>query len=228
MVGAEVIATILQIDRAMILPREFSIRSRWPVMRIPLKSLFLERMPRRWQRLLHRSLSGRILCGAPIAHRFIRHDRGATAVEFALVLVPFLTLLFMTMETGVVFLAQQSLETAAADAGRLVMTGQAQSLNADTFKAKICSKGYALFKCNNIYVDVKSYGSSFSSIDNAVQYDPGGNPKTQFSPGNAGDVAVVRLMYQWPIVLPLTQTYLADSGSTNRLLVATTAFRNEP
>ncbi|MEZ5786367.1 MAG: TadE/TadG family type IV pilus assembly protein [Xanthobacteraceae bacterium] len=183
---------------------------------------------RRWRPLFHASLSGRFLCGEAVAGRFIRHEKGATAVEFALILLPFLTLLFMTMETGLVFLAQQSLETAVADAGRLVMTGQAKSLTADTFKSKVCSKGYALFNCNNIYVDVKNYGSSFSSINNTVQYDSSGNPKTQFSPGNAGEVAVVRLMYHWPINMPLTQPYLADSGSNKRLLVATAAFRNEP
>lgn len=196
-------------------------------MRIPMKSLFLEQAQRCWRKLHHRSSNSGVR-GEPITRHFIRHDRGSAAVEFALVLVPFLALLFMTMETAVVFLAQQSLETAAAEAGRLVLTGQAQSLNANTFKEKICARGYTLFDCNAIYVDVKSYGSSFSSINNTIQYDGSGNPKTQFSPGNPGDVAVVRLMYQWPIILPLTQPYLADSGSTKRLLVATAAFRNEP
>lgn len=197
-------------------------------MRSAMKSLLLDCMPHRWRPLFPASLSGRVFCGKSVARRFIHHERGATAVEFALVLLPFLTLLFMTMETGVVFLAQQSLETAAADAGRLVMTGQVQSLSAGAFKAKVCEKNYAMFDCNKIYVDVKSYGSSFSSINNTIQYDSSGNPQTQFSPGNAGDVAVVRLIYQWPIISPLAQPYLADSGSTKRLLVATAAFRNEP
>lgn len=205
-----------------------------------ITSLFPERRPRRWLMSLRCFLDGRRRSAqtAPkasaraalstIPGRFARNDKGATAVEFALILVPFLTLLFMTMETGVVFLAQQSLETAAADAGRLVMTGQAQSLSAAAFKSKICAKNYAMFDCNKIYVDVKSYGSSFSSINKALQLDANGNPTTQFSPGNPGNVAVVRLMYQWPIISPLAQPYLADTGSTKRLLVATAAFRNEP
>lgn len=195
---------------------------------IRVKSWFLARALDYWRKSLQPHLSTGGSCRERSVRRFVGHDRGAVAVEFALVLVPFLGLLFITMETGTVFFAQQSLETAAADAGRLVMTGQAKSLDADAFKTKICSKSYILFNCNDLFIDVRSYGSSFSSIDNTIQYDSSGKPKTQFSPGNAEEVAVVRLMYQWPINMPLTQTYLANSGSTKRLLVATAAFRNEP
>lgn len=162
--------------------------------------------------------------------RFARNERGATAVEFALIALPFLALTFMTIETAVVFLAQETLETAASEAGRQVMTGQAQSqsLNAATFKAKICGQNYVLIDCaNGLYVDVRTY-ASFGAINTGVQLDGGGNPVTAFQPGAAGDIVVVRLMYQWPIVTPLAQPYLADTNSTKRLLVATAAFRNEP
>jgi Flp pilus assembly protein TadG len=167
-------------------------------------------------------------CTPRWARRFVRHEKGATAVEFGMVLLPFLSLMFMTMETALVFFAQQSLETAAADAGRLVMTGQTQNVDAATFKANICAKNYTLFDCaNGLYVDVKTY-TSFGTISSTIQYDAQGNPLTQYQPGKAGDIEVVRLMYKWPIITPLSQTYLANSGSDKRLLVATAAFKNEP
>lgn len=203
-------------------------------MRNPMKNLLPQRMPCLWRGLL-RGVTKRIpskrnwlfSCGM-MTRRFLRHNQGAAAVEFAFVALPFLALLFMIIEVALVFLAQGSLEIAAADAGRLVLTGQAQSLDASTFKEKICARQYAMFDCNALYVDVKSYGSEFSKIDNTIQYDSGGHPKTEFSPGKVEEVAVVRLLYYWPIILPLNQPYLADSGSTNRLLVATAVFRNEP
>lgn len=165
-----------------------------------------------------------------LMRRFARHQRGATAVEFGLVLLPFLTLLFMTIETAMVFLAQQSLETAVADAGRQILTGQAQSqgLNAAGFKSAVCAKNYMLFDCaNGLYVDVKKY-ANFAGISNGVQYDGSGNPVTQYQPGGGGDIVVARLLYNWPISSPLAQTYLANASSTKRWLVATAAFRNEP
>jgi Flp pilus assembly protein TadG len=161
--------------------------------------------------------------------RFAKRQDGAVAVEFALVMLPFLLLMFIIMETALVFFAGQTLETAVADSARLIKTGQAQnsSLTQATFKTAVCARVYALFDCSSgMYVDVQTY-SDFSSISTTVTYDSSGNPVTTYSPGSSGDIVVVRLIYKWPIAIPMVQTWLANSGSS-RLLVATAAFRNEP
>jgi hypothetical protein len=51
--------------------------------------------------------------------------------------------------------------------------------------------------------------------------------KVSYSPGGVGDIEVVTLYYAWPIYVSLLGNNLADMGS-NRLLVATAVFRNEP
>src|SRR5437660_8844402 len=102
--------------------------------------------------------------------RFLRRQDGAVAVEFALVLLPFLALMFAIMETALVFFAGQTLETAVADSARLIMTGQAQSQSFDAahFKTSVCSKIGGLFDCaGGLYVHVKTY-SSFGSVDNSA------------------------------------------------------------
>jgi Flp pilus assembly protein TadG len=165
-----------------------------------------------------------------LARRFVRNKKGATAVEFGLVVLPFFLILFMIIETAIVFFAGQTLETAVADSARLILTGQAQTAKFDAaaFKNSVCGKVYGLFDCaSSMYVDVKTY-NSFSSINNTIQYDADGKPQTSYSPGNPGDIVVVRLIYQWPIIVPMVQTWLANSGGNTRLLVATAAFRNEP
>ncbi len=167
----------------------------------------------------------------PLVGRFVRHDDGAAAVEFALILLPFLTIIFMIIETAIVFFAQQALETAVANSARLVMTGQAQTsgLTATSFKTSVCSQIIALFDCaNKMNVDIQTY-TSFGVIDTSVKFDASGNPITNYAPGKAGDIVVVRLLYPWPIVVPLVRTFLSDSPTAStRLLVATAAFRNEP
>ena len=60
--------------------------------------------------------------------RFARAREGSAAIEFGLVAAPFLALLFAIMETAFVFFAGQSLEYAASQGGRLIMTGQQLSL----------------------------------------------------------------------------------------------------
>ncbi len=160
--------------------------------------------------------------------RLWRREDGAAAVEFSLVMLPFLTLFGVIIQTALVFFAGQTLETAAADAGRLVMTGQAQTFDQTAFKNAVCQRIYGLFDCTNgMYVDVRTFGS-FGSITNGVTFDASGKPVTTFQPGSAGDIVVVRLIYQWPILAPLAQNFLADANSSSRLLVATAVFRNEP
>jgi|SRR4051794_15337612 Flp pilus assembly protein TadG len=166
--------------------------------------------------------------------RFMRRQDGAVAVEFGLILLPFLALMFGIMETALVFFADQTLETAVADSARLIMTGQAQtqSLNQTTFKNAVCSRIYGLFNCQTgVYVDVQTY-SSFGSITNTPPLDSNQNLVTSnfvYQPGGPGDIVVVRLYYQWPIYVSLMNlSNLSNMSNHNRLLVATAAFRNEP
>ena len=172
------------------------------------------------------------LRASALARRFIRHQQGATAVEFGLVAAPFLALVFAIMETAIVFFAGQALETAAADSARLIMTGQAQNagFNQAAFKAAVCGKIYGLFSCNSgLYVDVKSY-SSFSSANLGKPITNGNFDTSSFGyqPGGPGEIVVVRLMYQWPVYVSLLGLNLADTSGGKRLLMATYAFRNEP
>jgi Flp pilus assembly protein TadG len=164
----------------------------------------------------------------------LRED-GAAAVEFALVVAPFLALLFAIMETAMVFFAGQVLETATADAGRLILTGQAQmqGLTQDSFKDKVCPKTglmFGLFDCtNNMKVDVKTY-ASFSAADLSKPVDSSGNFTNDFAyqPGGPCAVVVVRMVYQFPVYVSLLGFSLADMAGGKHMVMATSVFRNEP
>jgi Flp pilus assembly protein TadG len=170
---------------------------------------------------------------AGLTSQFIRQQDGAAAVEFGLVAAPFLAMVFAIMETAFVFFAGQTLETAGADSARLIMTGQAQTQGFDQakFKQAVCGKIYGLFDCaGGLYVDVKNY-SSFAAVNTAKPLDSGGNLQTSsfgYAPGGPCAIVVVRLMYQWPVYVSLLGLNLADSAGNKRLIMSTTAFRNEP
>jgi Flp pilus assembly protein TadG len=163
--------------------------------------------------------------------RFSRHDDGAAMVEFAMVATPFLALMFAIIQTSLVFFAGQVLETATADSARLIMTGQAQTAGYDqaAFKQQVCAKITGLFSCSGIYVDVKTY-SNFGAITNTMPVDANGNFTNNFTyqPGAAGDIVVVRLIYQFPIYVNLLGSTLSNMNGNKRIIVATAAFRNEP
>jgi Flp pilus assembly protein TadG len=164
--------------------------------------------------------------------RFTKQQDGAAAVEFGLVAAPFLALVFAIMETGIVFFSGQALETAVADASRLILTGQAQTqgFSQSQFKTAVCAKIYGMFDCQNgVYVDVKTF-SSFANVTMPSAVDSSGNFQNNFSyqPGGPGDIVVVRLFYQWPVYVSLLGFNLTNMNGGKRLLVATAAFRNEP
>jgi Flp pilus assembly protein TadG len=167
------------------------------------------------------------------ARRFARAQDGATAVEFALVAAPFLALVFAILETALVFFAGQTLESAATDAARLIMTGQAQTAgySANDFKTAVCNRlAGGLFDCTNgVTVDVETY-SSFSAINTAPPIVNGqlNTTNMNYVPGGPGDIVVVRLYYQWPIFVSMFGDNLSNLNGNQRLLVATSVFRNEP
>jgi Flp pilus assembly protein TadG len=181
------------------------------------------------------TIPARRLLPARLARRFARAEEAAAAVEFALVAAPFLALLFAIMETALVFFAGQSLEAAATEAGRMVMTGQAQNAGYNSlaqFKTSVVCPALgngSLFNCANVNVDVKTY-ADFSAITTAPPISNGqlDTSNMGYTPGGSGDIVVVRLYYQWPIYLSLLNDSLSNLSNGSRLLVATSVFRNEP
>lgn len=159
---------------------------------------------------------------------------GATAVEFALVAPPFLGLLLGIIQTFLVFFAGEQLETIVNQTSRLILTGQAQKANMTqaTFAQALCTNVTVLFSCGNFMIDVQTY-SSFSATNTGtptLTFNSQGQVTNtwQYQPGAAGQIVVVRVMYQWPVLLGPLGFSLSNLSNGNRLLMASAAFKNEP
>jgi Flp pilus assembly protein TadG len=164
--------------------------------------------------------------------RFRVAERGATAVEFALIAPAFLATLIAVLETVIFLFAQASLQTAAVQAGRLFMTGQAQNLSQSAFKTQVCQNYLpVLFNCNSLIVIVQSY-SSFSSANTSAPalYDAQGNPVSTwaYSPGAQGQVMVIQLVYPWSVVSAPLGFVLANLPNSAAEMMGVSAFRVEP
>ena len=163
--------------------------------------------------------------------RFGSATRGTTAVEFAIVAAPFIALLMAILQIGVVFIAQQVLQTATNQASRLIMTGQAQNGNmtAAQFQQTICTDATSLFNCSGIFVNVQTF-SSFSGVamTNPVKNGTFSNANLQYTPGGSGDIVVAQVFYQWPVYLGPLGFNISNLNNNKLLLVGTAAFRNEP
>jgi Flp pilus assembly protein TadG len=171
------------------------------------------------------------LAGA--ARRLPLAREGSTAVEFALIALPFFALLVAILQVGIVFLAQHELETAVEKASRDLLTGQTQAANATQaqFAASVCANLPALFTCSRIMVDLRT-ASAFSAANTStptLTYDSSGNVTNpwQFDMGVSGSIMVLRVMYQFPVLPGIMNFNLVNLSNGYRLLMASAVFQTE-
>lgn len=171
----------------------------------------------------------------------LKNRRGSAAVEFAMLVAPFIFMVFALLEIMVIFLMQTTLEAATASEARKIRTGQAQNVSSPItqaqFKTNICTKLHGLADCTNrVFVMVESFATPPAGLgspwaDNDLQMGSAADEPWQASV--SGDMVVVRTYVVWPLVTPGVTNALSNFsngtfGANNRILVATSAFRNEP
>lgn len=177
---------------------------------------------------------------ARFASRFACAERGATAVEFGLVSLPILAMIFGLLELAMVFMVATTLDQATQAAARQIRTGEFQTSAAPSqvnFKALVCQNmTWLQSQCASaLWLDVQTFTNyaalagappvPLSTLDPA---SPTANPC--FQPGQPADIVLVRTYFQWDLITPLLSTAFQNmgSGSGKRLISSTTAFRNEP
>ena len=169
----------------------------------------------------------------PLAHRFWRQPSGTTAIEFGLVAAPFFFLIMATIEVAMLFLAGQILESGVSQAGRMIRTGQvqAQGLGETEFRALVCDEIDVLLECGSrLEIEVQRVAEFDDANLNRPAVDTNGNFTGAFGydPGAGGQTIIVRAFYLWPVLFNIFGFDAGDVAGRQRLLVATTAFRNEP
>ena len=160
-------------------------------------------------------------------------DKGSAAIEFAFVAPVFFILLMGTIEAGIVFFAQATLQNAINEVGRMVRTGQVQTANMSQsdFRAKVCSLVAPLMACDGkLMIDVESF-SNYGSVNFGSPLTGSGTLNSgmnNFSTGAPCSVVLVRGFYTWPVFTPGLDWFLANMAGNFHLLSAAAAFRNEP
>jgi Flp pilus assembly protein TadG len=159
--------------------------------------------------------------------------KGATAVEFAIIAPIFVGLLISVLETALYVFAQSAMQAAAAQAGRLFLTGQAQTqgLNAAQLVGDVCPP--ALFTCGNMMVDVENYSSCTSPPNTSMPtltFNAQGQVTNSwnYNPWTDGQIVVVRLMYQWPVVAGPLSLIVPNYSNGTSLIMGVAAIRVEP
>lgn len=171
--------------------------------------------------------------------RFGRSSDGATAVEFALLTIPFLMATFAILETGISMGAQQMLVNATDNVAREIRTGQVNVITQSQLKTKICDRIQWLVKagCPGLQVDLRSYttfqlaaAQQIYVMGNtvALEKDGAGKAKALKSEiGGSNAKQTLRAFYFWPLMTNLMQSSMATAGNGNALLSASQTWQNE-
>ncbi len=178
----------------------------------------------------HRKARGRA------GRSFARDEGAATAIEFALLAFPFFLIIGGILQTSVIFLASQVLESAVQDAARQVRTGQMQNSGAtiETFRDQVCDRLFGIFpNCTGLHLRVVEV-TDFQSAGVVVPVDPTCRENCQWTvpetwlPGTGRSVVLVQAHYRYPVVLQFGPLGMANLLDGNRLLGMAAVFQNEP
>ena len=183
---------------------------------------------------------------AAFGRRFWRCRRGATAVEFALVAVPFLMLVLANVETALISFTNSVVQGGIMSAARLVRTGQVTSSTTGScpnggaaatipaaFSTAVCNDLIGLLSCSNLTYDVRSY-ATFAAANTTwtPTYDNNGNPTNNcFDTGGSSGIVAIRVVYTYTYVAPGLGSYLQwgnSGGATSQAFLYTVILQNEP
>jgi Flp pilus assembly protein TadG len=165
---------------------------------------------------------------------FGRDRRGAAAVEFGLVAVPFLGLVFAILEMSVLLWTTQVVETAVSDTARTIYTGQFQNANktgdiGKAFKKQFCLRINALFECSEnsstVHVDVRVVTSNIPPVVKNGAIDPSA---FGYQATNANDIVLVRVAVEYPVFSTLLNPNQTNLVNGKHLIMGSATFRNEP
>ncbi|CAN0563127.1 unnamed protein product, partial [Laminaria digitata] len=117
-----------------------------------------------------------------IVSHFIGNRDGATAIEFAMLIIPFSLLVFAILESSISFAAQQVMSNAGDTIARQIRTGQLRpaDLNEDKLKTLICEdlKILVADNCPGLEVDLREFPTFDSASKVRIKFTPGNDIDT--------------------------------------------------
>jgi Flp pilus assembly protein TadG len=160
-----------------------------------------------------------------------KDEQGVTAVEFALVGLPFLIMVIGIIEMALMFTAQSLLEASTAQAARQIRTGAVQQGGGeDAFTEALCEYASVFIPCNEIQYQVVAM-EDFEEAEEfpPASYDENGDLEDQgFDAGGVSDVVMIRTSYTYPIKTPMMQVMLTNNNDASRIMLSTVVLQTEP
>jgi Flp pilus assembly protein TadG len=173
--------------------------------------------------------------------RFLRDRRGSTAMEFAILAIPFALLVFAILESCISFAGQEVMANITDDVARQLRTGQLRPADVAGNKLRdlICGKLEIIVSqdCPNLLlVDLREYptfadaaSASFKIQNGDIVLMQGTNSQPfANTPGLAETRNMLRVFYKWPVMTDLMAKSMSNLNDGKTLHFASVTWQNEP
>ena len=179
------------------------------------------------------------LAGAPqkplgLIRRFSRERKGSVAIEFSILAMPFVALIFAILESCVSFSTQQLIANATDRVSRDIRTGRLKvaDLAGPKLKKIICDNIALLAPddCPDLIVDLNNY-ASFALVPTRVPFQPDGDINQAgftVNPGGPSTINHLRVYYRWPVMTDFMRARMSNVPGGKTLLMTSATWRNEP
>lgn len=171
--------------------------------------------------------------GRWLLSRFLKSRDGATALEFALLVVPFSLLTFAVLESCISFAGQQVLANATDDIARDIRTGQFKKVEITPaeIQRRLCAKISIMVAsgCPGLTFDLQQYATFKDASDVRIEFEGRTNVKTKgVTAAGPSTINMLRVFYKWPIITDFLRKSMSNFDDNTILQFASVTWQNEP
>jgi Flp pilus assembly protein TadG len=169
-----------------------------------------------------------------LVRRYSGNKKGSVAIEFGIMAMPFVALIFAILESCLSFATQQLISNAVDRVSRDVRTGRikAADISGTKLHTLICDK-IALMApdtCPDLIVDLNTY-ANFSAVPKKIPFTGTGDINQSgftVKPGGPSTINHMRVYYRWPIMTDFLRQSMSNMPGGKTLLLSSATWRNEP
>lgn len=160
---------------------------------------------------------------------WIKREDGTTAIEFSLLMIPYIIISLAIIELSIMYAGASLLEGATGAAGRMVKTGQIQQSGGDPeamFRQALCDYATVLISCEDIDLEIVPLQSYADYTD--ARFDADGNFVSQgVNMAGSNERVLIRVAYNYHVMSPFVGPLLAGPDSMH-LFLSTLVLQTEP
>ena len=161
---------------------------------------------------------------------------GSVAVEFSIVAIPFLSIVFASLEIGWFYFVNAAIDAVTLEASREIRTGfpQESGLDSEGFYDEVCPKLSLFGECRDILtVEVTTFDdfatlAADTSPPTCADEDPETLANIDYEPGADNEIVRLRICLIYKTLNLKLGADLSKTGDGRRKVTSSYIFRNEP